>query len=173
MHCGQMPNPSIEGTSKGYRPRPPLMSNVCAVHGTNPAGWKSRHQVSAEPKVSQRASASSRGGVRRKPKTKSRGDEQELDMRRDASGASGHVTTKPSICNTGGNAGVDAFCKSSAYARKDSCLTTGDLRDAWRPMRHAGRRATDAEDPAEVSRGHSRPRALGRRPERCERWARA
>ena len=32
--------------------RPPK-SNECAVHGTNPTGWKSRYQVSAEPKVSQ------------------------------------------------------------------------------------------------------------------------
>ena len=105
----------------------PLKSNVCAVHGTNPAGCKSRYQVSAEPKVSQRASASPRGGVRRKPKVKSRDDEQKPDMRRSASGASGHVTTKPSICKCGGNAAVGAFCKSGAYARKDSCLTTGDL----------------------------------------------
>jgi len=136
-------NPSIERTSKKLTPPSsghpksyafwlPLMSNVCAVHGTNPAGCKSRYQVSAEPKVSRRASASSRGGVRRKPKTKSRGDEQKPDMRRDAPGASGHVTTKPSICNTGGNAGVGAFCKSGAYARKDSCLTTGDLSGAVR-----------------------------------------
>jgi hypothetical protein len=42
--------------------------------------------------------------VRRKPKTKSRGDEQNPDMRRDAPGASGHVTTKPSISNIGGHA---------------------------------------------------------------------
>jgi DNA replication protein DnaC len=45
-----------------------LRAYVCAVHGTNSAGCKSRYQVSAEPKVSQRASASSRGGVRRKPR---------------------------------------------------------------------------------------------------------
>jgi len=155
----------------GLRAR--LTSNVCAVHGTNPAGCESRHQVAAEPKVSQRASASPRGGVRRKPKTKSRGDGQKPDMRRDASGASGHVTTKPSICNTGGDAGAGAFCKSGAYARKDSCITTGDLRGAWPAVGHAGRRATCAEDPAEVSRGHSRSGAPGRRPERCECWVRA
>jgi hypothetical protein len=65
--------------------------------------------------------------VRRKSKAKSRGDEQKPDTRRDASGASGHVTTKPSICKCGGNVGMDAFCKSGAYARKDSCLTTGGL----------------------------------------------
>ena len=36
---------------------------MCAVHGTNPVGCKSRYQAYVEPKVSQRASASSRGGV--------------------------------------------------------------------------------------------------------------
>ena len=123
IFCRVLPSPSSKRTCYGR----PLKSNVCAAHGTNPAGCKSRHQVSAEPKVSQRASASLRGGVRRKPKTKSRGDEQKSDMRRDASGASGHVTTKPSICKAGGNAGVGAFCKSGACARKDSCLTAGDL----------------------------------------------
>jgi hypothetical protein len=41
-----------------------------------------------------------------------RGDEQKPDMRRDASGASGHVTVKPSIC------GWRAFCKSGVYAVK-------------------------------------------------------
>jgi len=98
------------------------MSDVCAVHGTNPAGWKSWHQVFAEPKVSQRASASAvRRGAVGKPKAKSRDDEQKPDMRRSTSGASGHVTTKPSICKW------DVCCKSGVYARKDSCLTTGDL----------------------------------------------
>ena len=198
--------------------------------------------------------------MRRKLKAKSRGDEQKPDMRRDALGASGHVTTKPSICNFGGNAGAGAFCKSGAYARQDSCLATGDLSGAarevdarlgvgqpalntveksaegvagrgegsnpqsrlkartvpylglegaglglvlrsgalhptrmklmingnrllprlsrcalcaWRRVRHAGRRATGAEHRGEVSRGHSRPGAPGRRPERCECWARA
>jgi len=48
--------------------------------------------------------ASSAGGW--KPNPKLRGDEQKSDMRRDASGASGHVTVKPSICGWG------AFCKS-------------------------------------------------------------
>ena len=43
------------------------------------------------------ASASSRGGVQRKPKAKSQGDEQKPDMRRDAFGTSGHVAAKPSI----------------------------------------------------------------------------
>jgi hypothetical protein len=93
--------------------------------------------------------------VRRKSKAKSRGDEQKPDMRRDASGASGHVTTKPSICKLGGNTGMGAFCKSGAYARKDSCLTTGDLRGVARPKRRVtGRRATGAEDHGEVSTGH-------------------
>ena len=41
------------------KPRRPVNSNVCAVHGTNPAGWKSRHQVNVEAKVSRRARASS------------------------------------------------------------------------------------------------------------------
>jgi len=137
----------------------PLKANVCAVHGTNPAGCKSRYQVSAEPKVSQRATASSRGGVGRKLKAKSRGDEQKPDMRRDASGASGHVTAKPSICKPGRNAGMDAFCKSGAYARKDSCLTAGDLSGAVRRQwRAAGRRGTGAEYRGEVSRGRSRQR---------------
>ena len=80
-----------------------------------------------EPKASQRASASSRGGVRRKPKAKSQGDEQKPDMRRDAFGTSGHVTAKSSIYSVGGDADKSAFCKSGVYARKDSCLTTGDL----------------------------------------------
>ena len=44
--------------------RQQVNSNVCAVHGTNPVGCKSRCQAYVEPKVSQRASASSRGGVR-------------------------------------------------------------------------------------------------------------
>ena len=42
-------------------------------------------------------------------------------MRRDAFGASGHVTAKPSICDW------DAFCKSGAYAAKVTCLTLGGL----------------------------------------------
>jgi hypothetical protein len=80
-----------------------------------------------EPKASQRASASSRGGVQRKPKAKSQGDEQKPDMRRDAFGTSGHVTAKSSIYSVGGDTDKGAFCKSGVYARKDSCLTTGDL----------------------------------------------
>ena len=135
----------------------PLMSNVCAVHGTNPVGCKSRHQVHAEPKVSQRASASPRGGVRRKPKAKSRDDEQKPDMRRDASGTSGHVTAKSSICSDGTSTGRDAFCKSGVYARKESCLTAGDLSGVASPLgRTTGQRVTGAEYRGEVSRGRSR-----------------
>jgi hypothetical protein len=52
----------------------------------------------AEPKARRRARASPRGGVYRAPNPKLRGDEQKPDMRRGASGASGHVTAKPSIC---------------------------------------------------------------------------
>jgi len=65
--------------------------------------------------------------VRRKLKAKSRGDEQKPDMRRDAFGTSGHVTAKSSIYSVGGDTDKGAFCKSGVYARKDSCLTTGDL----------------------------------------------
>ena len=42
-------------------------------------------------------------------------------MRCDTSGASGHVTTKPSICNW------LVFYKSGTYARKVNGLTLGDL----------------------------------------------
>jgi hypothetical protein len=59
-----------------------------------------------------------------KPNPKLRGDEQEPDMRRDASGASGHVTAKSSICGWG------AFCKSGVYAAKVTSLTPGDLSGA-------------------------------------------
>lgn len=62
-----------------------------------------------------------RNGIWRKPNPKRRGDEQEPDTRRDAFGASGHVTAKSSICNW------DAFCKSGAYAAKVTSLTLGDL----------------------------------------------
>jgi len=107
-----------------------------------------------EPKASQRASASSRGGVRRKPKAKTQGDEQESDMRlspdsnspedclRQAKGRClWHRRALQGGCirderardrevlylQVGGNTNKDAFCKSGVYARKDSCLTTGDL----------------------------------------------
>ena len=68
-------------------------------------------------------------------------------MRCDVGGASGHVTTKPSICNG------SAFYKSSVCAANVSCLTPGDLsrvEGATEP------RATEADRAAEVSRGHSR-----------------
>jgi len=42
-------------------------------------------------------------------------------MRCDVDGASGHVTTKPSICKR------SAFYKSRVYAVNVSCLTPGDL----------------------------------------------
>jgi len=48
-------------------------------------------------------------------------------MRRDALGTSGRVTVKSSIYNVGGDTDKGAFCKSGVYARKDSCLTTGDM----------------------------------------------
>jgi len=57
----------------------------------------------------------------RKPNPKARGDEQEPDMRCGTSGASGHVTAKPSI----GKRGV--LYKSGVYAQKALCLTPGDL----------------------------------------------
>ena len=110
-----------------------------------------------EPKASQRASASPRGGVQRKPKAKSQGDEQKPDMRRDAFGTSGHVTAKSSIYSVGGNTNKGAFCKSGVYARKDSCLTTGDL-----PCVLAAKavvtesRGTGSDRMAEVSKRHSR-----------------
>ena len=101
-----------------------LNSGVCAGHGKKRVGCKSRYQVYAEPKVSRRARASPRGGVWRKSKAKSRGDEQKPDTRRGASGASGHVTAKPSICDWG------VLCKSGVYARTVSCLTPGGLSGA-------------------------------------------
>jgi len=48
-------------------------------------------------------------------------------MRRDALGTSGHVRAKSSIYSVDGDTDKGAFCKSGVYARKDSCLTTGDL----------------------------------------------
>jgi len=42
-------------------------------------------------------------------------------MRCDVFGASGHVTTKPSICKR------DTFYKLGVYARKVKCLTPGGL----------------------------------------------
>jgi len=102
----------------------PVNSIVCAGHGALLHRCKSYGQVFAEPKARRRARASSRGGVWRKLDPKLRGDEQKPDMRRDASGTSGHVTAKSSICDW------DAFCKSGVYAAKVTCLTPGDLRAA-------------------------------------------
>ena len=68
-------------------------------------------------------------------------------MRCDVDGASGHVTTKPSICKR------SAFYKSRVYAAKVSCLTPGDLpvvEGATEPG------AIRADRSAEVSSGHSR-----------------
>ena len=78
---------------------------------------------------------------------KSRGDEQESDMRCDVSGASGHVTAKPSICNW------LTFYKSGVYARKVKCLTLGGL--------YCVEGTTDSGEihydrSTEISRGHSR-----------------
>ena len=87
-------------------------------------------QVFAEPKVSEKARALPRGRVWRKPNAKSRGDEQELNMRCEVFGASGQsrpreafgsVTAKPSICKR------DTFYKLGVYARKVKCLTPGGL----------------------------------------------
>lgn len=68
-------------------------------------------------------------------------------MRGDVFGASGHVTTKPSICNW------NTFYKSGVYVVKVKCLTSGGLRCV--------EGATDigairCDRSAEVSRRHSR-----------------
>ncbi|WP_444941031.1 hypothetical protein [Microbulbifer sp. ZKSA004] len=63
----------------------------------------------------------SRGIGWRKLNANSRGDEQELDMRCDVGGASGHVTIKLSIHNW------PTFYKSSIYVKKVKCLTLGGL----------------------------------------------
>jgi hypothetical protein len=81
-----MANPAVDPFASlsgrcAMNPRSAGHLYVCAVHGTNPVGCKSRHQVCVEPKVSQRASASSRDRVQRKPKAKSRGDEQRPHMK--------------------------------------------------------------------------------------------
>ena len=95
--------------------------------------------------------------MRRKPKAKSRDDEQKPDMRRDAFGTSGHVTVKSSIYNVGGDTDKSAFCKSGVYARKDSCLTTGDLPCvAGANAKATENRETGFDRRAEVSRRHSR-----------------
>lgn len=68
-------------------------------------------------------------------------------MRCDVSGASGHVTIKPSICKR------DAFYKSGACARNVTYLTPGGLLCVEGPT-DAG--ASGRDRMAEVSRGHSR-----------------
>ena len=68
-------------------------------------------------------------------------------MRCDTGGASGHVTTKPSICKR------SVFYKSSVYAVKVSCLTPGDLSGVEGTTEP---RAIEVNRRAEVSSGHSR-----------------
>ena len=119
---------------------------MCARHGTKLVGWKSWHQVFAEPKVRKRARASSRDGVWRRSNPKQRDDEQELDVRCSVAGASGHVTIKPSICKR------VTFYKSSVYAVKVSCLTLGDLSGVEGTTEP---RAIVVDRSTEVSSGHS------------------
>ena len=78
-----------------------------------------------------------------------RGDEQEPDMRCGTSGASGHVTAKPSIRSWG------VLYKSGVYARKALSLTPGGFPCA---VKMAEGRATDPDRMGKVSRGHSRRR---------------
>ena len=94
---------------------------VCAGHGARLPGWKSPGQVYVKPKARRRARASSRGGVRRKPNPKARGDVQEPDLRCGTLGTSWHVTAKSSI-HAGG-----VLYKSGVYARKVVRLTPGGL----------------------------------------------
>ena len=70
-------------------------------------------------------------------------------MRCGTSGASGHVTTKPSIRSRG------VLYKSGVYARKALCLTPGGLSCSL-PMGRAEGRVIDPDRMGEVSRGHSR-----------------
>jgi hypothetical protein len=56
-----------------------------------------------------------------KPNPKVRGDVQDLDLRCDTSGTSGHVTMKSSIRNR------VVIYKFGGYARKALCLTPGGL----------------------------------------------
>ena len=96
------------------------------------------------------------------PPTQNSKEAQKPDMRRDASGASGHVTAKPSIC------GWDAFCKSGARAATVTCLTPGGLSDASGTrvrVKLAEDRETGPDRRAGVSRRHRRSVAPDRRPE--------
>jgi hypothetical protein len=77
-------------------------------------------------------------------------------MRCGTSGASGHVTTKPSIGNR------DVLYKSGVYARKALCLTPGGLSCAP-PVGGAEGRAIDPDRMGEVSRGHTRRNETDRR----------
>ena len=75
-------------------------------------------------------------------------------MRCGTSGASGHVTTKPSIRKWG------VLYKSGVYARKALCLTPGDLPCALGRrvrLKLAEGRAIDPDRMGEVSRGHISP----------------
>ena len=71
-------------------------------------------------------------------------------MRRGASGTSGHVTAKSSICGS-----MDALCKSGARAAKVTCLTPREVSPVLRRI-EAGHLETGAEYRGEVSRGHSK-----------------
>ena len=81
------------------------------------------------------------------PNPKRRGDEQEPDTRCGTSGASGHVTAKPSFCDW------DVLYKSGVHAVKALCLTPGGLPRVDGPTE---RRAIASDRVAEISRGHSR-----------------
>ena len=70
----------------------------------------------------------------------------------DAFGTSGHVTTKSLIYSAGGDTGKSACCKSSVYARKDSCLTTGDL-----PCVANAKAATTEDRETDLDRVASKP----------------
>ena len=111
----------------------------------------------------ERARASSRGGVWRKPNPKTRGDEQEPDTRLGTLGASGHVTIKPSIHS------LSVCGKSGVHVSKAMCLTPGGLLCALgsRVRRNlAERRVIGADRTAEVSSGRSR-RVTSRRGMPC------
>jgi len=85
-------------------------------HGALLHRCKSYGQVFAEPKQGEGKGVVARRSLK-EVQSKAAGDEQKPDRRRDASGTSGHVTAKSSICDWG------AFCKSGVYAAKVTCLT--------------------------------------------------